>query len=172
MYFLHSFSVFLHLKTCLVGTVSTVQYFSELAQFSFDKLYLNIRTNLVWWYIDPLNCTPPPCHLLFLKKEKQRKIYLTENIFWKHTKMMGNIKNIYIYLQVFNAFPPPTYFLSRPLSSFPHWKDTIPKFETNIPREGIAYPQSQFPYSCACERIIYSHNCSVNSAVGKYVDRS
>ncbi len=29
------------------------------------------------------------------------------------------------------------------------------KFETNIPRKGISGPQSQFPHSCVCERIIY-----------------
>jgi hypothetical protein len=28
------------------------------------------------------------------------------------------------------------------------------KFETNIPRKGILGPQSQFPHSCVCERII------------------
>ncbi len=31
------------------------------------------------------------------------------------------------------------------------------KFETNIPRKGIARPQSQFPHSCVWERFIYSH---------------
>ncbi len=36
------------------------------------------------------------------------------------------------------------------------------KFETNIPRKGIARPQSQFPHSCVCERFIYS----ANSAAG------
>ncbi len=29
------------------------------------------------------------------------------------------------------------------------------KFETNIPRKGISGPQSQFPHSYVCERIIY-----------------
>ncbi len=46
------------------------------------------------------------------------------------------------------------------------------KFETNIPRKGIARPQSQFPHSCVCERFLYSHNRSACSAEGKYVDRS
>jgi hypothetical protein len=46
------------------------------------------------------------------------------------------------------------------------------KFETNIPRKGIVRPQSQFLDSCVCERFIYSHDRSVYSAVGKYVDRS
>jgi hypothetical protein len=32
------------------------------------------------------------------------------------------------------------------------------KFETNIPRKGISGPQSQFPHSCVCARIIYSHD--------------
>ncbi len=34
------------------------------------------------------------------------------------------------------------------------------KFETNIPRQGISGPQSQFQHSCVCERIIYSHDGS------------
>ncbi len=45
------------------------------------------------------------------------------------------------------------------------------KFETNIPRKGIARPQSQFLHSCVCERFIYSHR-SAYSVAGKYVDRS
>ena len=40
------------------------------------------------------------------------------------------------------------------------------KFETNIPRKGISGPQSQFPHSCVCERIIYSHDGSAFSAEG------
>ena len=40
------------------------------------------------------------------------------------------------------------------------------KFETNIPRKGISGPQSQFPHSCVCEQIIYSHDGSVFSAEG------
>ncbi len=32
------------------------------------------------------------------------------------------------------------------------------KFETNIPRKGIARPQSQFPHLCVCERFIYSQD--------------
>jgi hypothetical protein len=46
------------------------------------------------------------------------------------------------------------------------------KFETNIPRKGIALPQSQFQHSCVGERFIYSHHQSAYSAAGKYVDRS
>jgi hypothetical protein len=38
--------------------------------------------------------------------------------------------------------------------------------ETNIPRKGIARPQSQFPHSCVCERFKYSHNRSAYSAAG------
>jgi hypothetical protein len=34
-------------------------------------------------------------------------------------------------------------------------KTQYQKFETNIPRKGIARPQSQFPHSCVCERFIY-----------------
>jgi hypothetical protein len=40
------------------------------------------------------------------------------------------------------------------------------KLETNIPRKGISGPQSQFPHSCVCERIIYSHDGSAFSAGG------
>ncbi len=50
-------------------------------------------------------------------------------------------------------------------------KTQYQKFETNIPRKGIARPQSQFPHSCVCERFIYFHNRSAYSAAGKYVDR-
>ncbi len=35
------------------------------------------------------------------------------------------------------------------------------KFKTNVPRKGIARPQSQFPFSCVCERFIYSHDQSL-----------
>jgi hypothetical protein len=34
-------------------------------------------------------------------------------------------------------------------------KKKCQKFETNIPRKGISGPESQFPHSCVCERIIY-----------------
>jgi hypothetical protein len=40
------------------------------------------------------------------------------------------------------------------------------KFETNIPRKEISGPQSEFPHSCVCERIIYSHDGSAFSAGG------
>ncbi len=46
------------------------------------------------------------------------------------------------------------------------------KIETNIPRKGIARPQSQIPHSCVNERFIYSHDRSAYSSAGKYVDRS
>jgi hypothetical protein len=39
-------------------------------------------------------------------------------------------------------------------------KTQFRKFETNIPREGIARAQSQFPHSYVCERFIYSHDRS------------
>jgi len=41
------------------------------------------------------------------------------------------------------------------------------KFETIIPRKGIARPQSQFPLSCVYERFLYSHNRSAYSPAGK-----
>jgi hypothetical protein len=45
------------------------------------------------------------------------------------------------------------------------------KFETNISRKGIVRGKSQFPYSCVCERFIYSQDRSAHSAAGKYGDR-
>jgi hypothetical protein len=53
-----------------------------------------------------------------------------------------------------------------------HCKELIPKIQTNIPRKGIARPQSQFQHSCVCERFIYSHNRSAYSAAGNMVDES
>ncbi len=61
------------------------------------------------------------------------------------------------------------YRSSLALSKFPHCKDTIPKIETNIPRKGIAWPQSQFSHPCVCDRLIYFHDRSAYSAAGKYV---
>jgi hypothetical protein len=45
-------------------------------------------------------------------------------------------------------------------------KTKFRKFETNIPGKGISGSQFQFPHSCVCERIIYSHDGSAFSAVG------
>jgi hypothetical protein len=45
-------------------------------------------------------------------------------------------------------------------------KNQYRKFETNIPREGIARPQSRFPHSFVFERFIYSHDRSAYSAAG------
>jgi hypothetical protein len=51
-------------------------------------------------------------------------------------------------------------------------KTKCQKFETNIPRKGISGPQSQFPHSCVCELIIYSHAWVCLFCWRKYVDRS
>jgi hypothetical protein len=59
-------------------------------------------------------------------------------------------------------------------------KEQYLKFEINIPRKGIAWPQSQFPHSCVCERFIYSHDQSAYSGAGNmwtnpgniYINRS
>jgi hypothetical protein len=40
------------------------------------------------------------------------------------------------------------------------------KIEANIPIKGMSGPQSQFPHSCVCERIIYFHVGSAFSAGG------
>ncbi len=47
-----------------------------------------------------------------------------------------------------------------------HCKDKMPKIWNKIPRKGISGPHSQFPHSCVCERIIYSHDGSAFSAGG------
>ncbi len=65
-----------------------------------------------------------------------------------------------------STLPPPawTYKYSA--------KTVYRKFETYIPRNESAPPQSQFIHSCVCERFIYSHDRSAHSAAGKYVGRS
>jgi hypothetical protein len=40
----------------------------------------------------------------------------------------------------------------------PNAKNQYRKFETNIPRKGIARRQSQFPHPCVCEQFIYFHD--------------
>jgi hypothetical protein len=45
------------------------------------------------------------------------------------------------------------------------------KFETNVPRKGIAQGEFHFPHSCVCERFINSQDLSAYSAAGKDVDR-
>ncbi len=50
-------------------------------------------------------------------------------------------------------------------------KKKCQKFEVNIPKKGMSRSQSQFPHSCVCERIIYSHDGAVVSAGGnKWTD--
>ncbi len=51
-------------------------------------------------------------------------------------------------------------------------KNQYRKFETNIPRKGIARPQSQFSPSCVCERFMYSHDGSAYPAAGNMGLRS
>ncbi len=41
--------------------------------------------------------------------------------------------------------------------------------QTNIPRKGIARPQTQFPHSCVYERFKYFHDCSAYSPAGNTV---
>jgi hypothetical protein len=61
--------------------------------------------------------------------------------------------------QPFPSFWPTQFFVTI------HTANTkCRQFETNIPRKGITGSQSQFPHSCVCERIIYSHNGSAFSA--------
>jgi hypothetical protein len=45
-------------------------------------------------------------------------------------------------------------------------KKKCQKIEANIPRKGISGSRSQFPHSCVCERIIYSHDAAAVSVGG------
>ncbi len=47
-----------------------------------------------------------------------------------------------------------------------HCKEKMPKIGSKYSQEGISGPQSQFPHSCVCERIIYSHDVTAVSAGG------
>ncbi len=68
--------------------------------------------------------------------------------------------------------PSPVSWDRQTLSTTRTAKTQYRKFETNFPRKGTAWPQSQFPHSCVCERDIYFQDRSAYSAAGKYVDRS
>jgi hypothetical protein len=48
------------------------------------------------------------------------------------------------------------------------------KFETNIPKKGIARPQSQFPHACVCGRFLYIPIIGLPILLQEklYVDRS
>ncbi len=53
-----------------------------------------------------------------------------------------------------------------------HCNCTLPKFETNIPRNETAWPRSQLLHSCICEQFIYSHDRSASqySKIGGPID--
>jgi hypothetical protein len=72
------------------------------------------------------------------------------------------IDNYYICIQTFprKASQKPTVCTAKTQNR---------KFKTNIPRKGIALPQSHFQHSCVCERFISSHDRSAYSAAGKCV---
>ncbi len=94
--------------------------------------------------------TPPP--LSFYNTYKERASSLVLLLFF----LLSNPKifSVSASLQPFSTL------------SFNTLQNQYRKFETNIPREGIAWPQSQFPHSphsCASERFIYSHDRSVYS---------
>jgi hypothetical protein len=56
--------------------------------------------------------------------------------------------------------------LYKPFNTLCAAKKKCRKFKANISRKGISGPQSQFPHSCVCERIIYSHDEAAVSAGG------
>ncbi len=92
-----------------------------------------------------------------------------ENGIWESTTEHGTPSIVYLCnkrIRVLLSFPK----LRENYTAKPQYR----KFETNIPRIGIARPQSQFPHLlvCVCERFIYSHDRSTYSAAGKYMDRS
>jgi hypothetical protein len=48
---------------------------------------------------------------------------------------------------------------------------TAKKFDLCFPRKGTAWPQTQFPHLCVCERFIYSHDPSTYFPAAEYADR-
>jgi hypothetical protein len=65
-----------------------------------------------------------------------------------------------------------TLVMCRAHSALYTAKTQYRKFETKIPRKGIAWPLSQCPHSCVCEPFINSQDRSAYSVAGKYVDWS
>ncbi len=64
-------------------------------------------------------------------------------------------------------------WLRLPKRRWYNTKNQFRKSENNIPRKGIAQPQSQFPHSYVCEQCICSHNQSeCLFCFRKYVDLS
>jgi hypothetical protein len=109
------------------------------------------------------------------RKRKYIKSKTTVKLKEKRTSI-ATVRDI---LRMFDTFPNPLFSRCRlPLKlsgrailctiTFTA-KTKCRKFETNIPRKGISGPQSQFPHSCVCERIIYSHDGSACSAGAKKV---
>jgi hypothetical protein len=98
-------------------------------------------------------------------------IWLSSHSFscWIHFQAIS-IPTKFTFKTLIPFLSPQIHFQTFPLR--PNCKDTIPKFETNIPRKGTARPPSQFSHSCVCEGFIYSQDRSAYSAAGKYVDRS
>jgi hypothetical protein len=88
--------------------------------------------------------------------------------FWHFIKE-GNLYVFFMFQYVANST---TYMAPLLFNKLIHYmliytaKTKCRKFETNIPRKGIFGPHSQFPHSCICERIIYSHDGSAFSAGG------
>ncbi len=94
----------------------------------------------------------PPCHL----PEEHYKHRI--NVFNK-SKVVTRSRFVWLqgYLNIYTITA-----LFSPRTA----KTKCRKFETNIPRKGISGPQSQFPHSCVCGRIIYFHDGSAFSAGG------
>jgi hypothetical protein len=107
-------------------------------------------------------------HQCFVKKGKM----------WPRPSCLGGLHGrhtrIFLTLDLLSLSPPapppppskPTY-CNIIKGTFEYTAKTkCRKFETNIHRKRISGPQSQFPHSCVCERIIYSHVGSAFSAWG------
>ncbi len=108
-----------------------------MCKLSSNAIGFSIQSCLVWLFFGHTE------YYLTLCK-------LSSNAFVRH------IKDVFLcpVIHIFSCFIPCTA------------KKQYRKLETNIPSKGIAWPQSQFPPSCVCERFLYSHNRSAYSAAG------
>jgi hypothetical protein len=82
--------------------------------------------------------------------DKQAKRQIFASLAWDQQQCEKTEENSYIFLLKLSCTAKTKYL----------------NFETNIPRKRISGPQSQFPHSYVCERLIYSHGRSPYSAGG------
>ncbi len=118
------------------------------------SLYLPSRTKIWCTYAPAERADTLPLFLLY----PLHVLYGSHS----HNKLVVRYGPCAIIPEDFNSFFRPCFK--------PAMQRQYRKFETNIPRKGIA--QSQFPHSYVCERFIYSGDWSIYSDAGKYMDQS